>query len=64
MIIKKAKNEKKLIAEQNAIKKYLNCLAVYDIPKGTEASIFTTKYDPEINKREYKLYIFKNKQDA
>lgn len=33
-ILQKAKNEKELMAEQDTIKKYLICVAVYDMPKG------------------------------
>lgn len=33
ILLKKAKNEKSLIKEQNSIKKYLSCVAVYDMPQ-------------------------------
>lgn len=78
-----SENEKYLIDEQNAIKKYLTCIAVYDLPIGSDkipsgytfdtigtfntvgydsVSIFTTKYNKDRSKAEYKLFAFKNKK--
>lgn len=69
------KEESKLIDEQNNIKKYLNCVAVYDLPvgypfipegflpdvTGTSSSIFVSKYNKDPKLSEYKLYFFINK---
>lgn len=69
------KEESKLIDEQNNIKKYLNCVAIYDLPvgypfipegflpdvTGTSASVFTSKYHKDKSLREYKLYFFNDK---
>jgi hypothetical protein len=70
-----SKNEDKLITYQNTIKKYLNCVAVYDLPvgspfipegflpdiTGTSSSIFVSKYNKNPKLSEYKLYFFNEK---
>ena len=58
-LIKKAKNEKELIKEQNLIKKNSECLAVYDLPNNCEAMTFVTKNNWKTKEKEYKLFIFK-----
>lgn len=55
MQIEKSKNEEALMAEQDTIKKYLKCVAVYDIPAGYEANVFRVD-------NEYKLFIYKLKE--
>jgi hypothetical protein len=69
------KEESTLIDEQNRIKKYLNCVAVYDLPVGSPfipegffpnvtgkySSVFTSKYNKDVKLREYKLYFFNDK---
>lgn len=61
MRLKKSKDEKKLIAEQNQIKKQSICLAVYDLPEGVEGFTFVTKYDHANKKHIKKLFIYKSK---
>lgn len=62
-VLKKAKSEKSLLKEQNEIKKYLECIAVYDIPKkykNMTTSIFVSDYGKKTEK--YRLYIYIPKQ--
>jgi hypothetical protein len=69
-------NEDFLIKEQNEIKKYLTCIAVYDLPIGYDCipdgytfdtigkgspAVYITKYNKDIAKREHKLFVYNNK---
>lgn len=69
-----SKNEEYLIREQNEIKKYLICIAVYDLPIGTpfipkgysydtigSAYIYVVKYDKDPKKVEYKLFVYNDR---
>lgn len=70
-----SENEMYLIEEQNRIKAYLDCVAVYNLPIGERdipegflpditaetASVFTTKYNKDPKLREYKLFYFNEK---
>jgi len=66
MIIKKSKNQKALILEQNTIKKGSECLAVYDLPSDCVAFTFITEHKSknytfitEYKNRAQKLFIFR-----
>lgn len=67
-------NEKELMDEQDRIKKYLTCVAVYDLPIGMDSiptnssidvlgspAIYVTKYHEDPKQREYKLFIYRDK---
>lgn len=67
-------NEKELMDEQDRIKKYLKCVAVYDLPLGMayipdnssidvqgSPAVYITKYNKDPKKIEYKLFIYKDK---
>lgn len=71
-----SKDEEFLIKEQNEIKKYLVCIAVYDLPIGYDCipngytfdtigsgspAVYVTKYNKDPKKAEYKLFVYKNK---
>lgn len=75
--LKHSKNEQELIKEQNEIKKHSICIAVYDLPVGCRSIpsdstfdtigkgspwIFTTKYNKNPEKAEYKLFIYNERK--
>lgn len=62
MIIKKTQFEKFEMNEQNKIKKYLECVAVYDMPKDHTYQLCVHDYGTE--KQGHRLYIYKDRIDT
>lgn len=73
-MLQHSKNEKELMDEQDRIKKYLTCVAVYDLPLGGKyipsyadidvfgsPAVYITKYNKDPEQIEYKLFIYKDR---
>ena len=54
-------NETELRLEQDRIKTYLECVAVYDIPAGNTVSTYVHDYGTD--KQGYRLYVYKDRQE-
>lgn len=59
--LERAENETELRLEQDRIKTYLECVAVFDIPKGYTASLYVHDYGTD--KQGYGLYLYKERQE-
>lgn len=57
-----SKNEKELMREQDTIKTYLECIAVFDLDnEHYTTGIYQSKNELDPSKKDYKLYVYKYK---